>query len=90
MDLYAVLGIVSNLFFIYQIMIFVYILMSWVPALQQSFVGEFLGKLVEPYLGIFRRFIPPLGMIDISPIIAIFALNYIGRGLLIVLSNLLG
>ena len=43
---------------------------------RESFIGELLGKLVEPYLAPFRRFIPPIGgMIDISPIVALFALG---------------
>jgi YggT family protein len=34
----------------------------------------FLRDVSEPYLQLFRRFIPPLGMIDLSPMIAIFVL----------------
>jgi len=59
--------------------------MSWVPAVQNTSVGRILTKLCEPYLGIFRKFIPPIGMIDISPIVAIFLLNYIQKGLFIVI-----
>ena len=89
-DSIAVLTVLSYLFTIYQFMIFAYILMSWIPALQQSTFGEMLGKLVEPYLSIFRKFIPPIGMIDISPIVALFALRYIAKGLFIVVQNILG
>ncbi|WP_328089456.1 YggT family protein [Fictibacillus sp. B-59209] len=32
-----------------------------------------MSKLVDPYFAIFRRFIPPLGVIDFSPIIALIA-----------------
>ncbi len=42
----------------------------------------FLRDVAEPYLGIFRRFIPPLGPIDISPIIALLVLQIVG-GILI-------
>ena len=35
---------------------------------------EFLRDVSEPYLQLFRRFIPPLGMIDLSPMIAIIVL----------------
>ena len=44
-----------------------------------------LGTIAEPWLGIFRRFIPPLGMIDISPIVAIIALRIVQRLLVSVL-----
>ena len=66
-------------------MIIGYILMSWIPSLQESKVGEMLGKAVEPYLGLFRKFIPPIGMIDISPIVALFALIFIEQGVYTVL-----
>ena len=42
----------------------------------------FLRDVAEPYLSIFRRFIPPLGPIDISPIVAILVLQIVG-GLII-------
>lgn len=81
-------NLLSTIFTVYQFMIFAYILMSWIPSIQQSSIGEMLGKLVEPYLSIFRKFIPPIGMIDISPIIALFALRYILLGLLIVIQKI--
>ena len=42
----------------------------------------FLRDVSEPYLSIFRRFIPPIGPIDISPIVAILVLRIVG-GLII-------
>lgn len=65
---------------IYRIVIFIYILMSWVPSMRENAFGQFIGKIAEPYLGFFRRFIPPLGMIDISPIVALIALSLISAG----------
>ena len=73
-------------FMIYRFMLIGYILLSWIPAAQDSAVGRFLAAVCEPYLGIFRKFIPPIGMIDISPIVAFLALRFIQQGLLIVLS----
>lgn len=61
---------------IYSWMIIGYILMSWFPNARESSLGQFLGSLVEPYLGPFRKLIPPLGIIDISPVVAIFALHF--------------
>jgi uncharacterized protein YggT (Ycf19 family) len=42
-------------------------------------VLTFLRDVAEPYLRIFRRFIPPIGPIDISPIVAIFVLQIVGN-----------
>ncbi len=78
--------IINNVFTIYTFMLIAYILLSWVPAAQNSAVGRFLAAVCEPYLGFFRKFIPPIGMIDISPIIALFALRFIQQGLMIVVS----
>lgn len=78
--------IIAQVFTIYTFMLIAYILLSWVPAAQNSAVGRFLAAVCEPYLGFFRKFIPPIGMIDISPIVALFALRFIQQGLLIVVS----
>jgi len=87
---YEIISVVSTLFRIYFYMILVYVLMSWLPNVRESFVGELLGKLVEPYLAPFRRFIPPImGMIDISPIIALFVLQLAERGVYAILGYIL-
>ncbi|WP_258171392.1 YggT family protein [Paenibacillus sp. R14(2021)] len=71
-------------------MIIGYILLSWLPGLRDSFIGELLGKCVEPYLKPFRRFIPSIGgVIDISPIVALFALQFVARGLIFILQPIL-
>ena len=74
---------------LYSFMLIIYILMSWVPSMRENKFGQFLGKVVEPYLSFFRRFIPPLGMIDISPIVAIFALRFISEGIRFVFNMIL-
>ena len=73
--------IIESAVSIYSILLIIYILMSWVPSLRETTFGKFIGKIVEPYLAFFRQFIPPLGMIDISPIVAIFALRFISTGI---------
>lgn len=71
-------------------MIIGYILLSWVPSARDSAIGRLLAKLVEPYLSVFRRFIPPIGgVIDLSPIVALFALRFIVSGLETVLLYIL-
>jgi len=76
-------------FTVYQYMIIAYILMSWVPQMRDTGIGQLLERLVEPYLAPFRRFIPPLGFIDISPIVALIALHFARYGLFSILFKLI-
>jgi YggT family protein len=77
-----VFGLIDYVKTIYYFMIIAYIFMSWVPNVRESFVGEWLGKLVDPYLKPFRKLIPPIGgMLDISPIVALIALNFVAEGI---------
>ena len=77
----TVLMVLSYAFEIYSWALIIYILLSWFPGAKESTFGEFLARICEPYLEPFRRFIPPLGMIDISPLVAIFALKLATNGL---------
>jgi YggT family protein len=70
---------------IYYCMIIGYILLSWFPNAKESFIGQLLSKLVEPYLRPFRKFIPSIGMIDLSPVVALFALFFVQTGIKTVL-----
>jgi YggT family protein len=79
-------GYVRAIITVYTLLIIAYILSSMffafggrVPyARWSSAVLGFLRDVCEPYLGIFRRFIPPLGPIDLSPVVAIFVLQIVG------------
>jgi uncharacterized protein YggT (Ycf19 family) len=85
-------GFLSALLTVYILLIFAYI----VTSLIFSFGGRipysrwssaalgFLRDVCEPYLGLFRRFIPPIGPVDVSPIVAILLLRIVG-GLVVAL-----
>lgn len=70
------LQIVDHLFFLYMVMLFARIMGSWFPEFQRSRLMQFLAFYTDPYLNLFRRIIPPLGMFDLSPIVAFFALQF--------------
>lgn len=80
------------LIWVYTLVIFAYIVTTWVFAMgvripysrYTDAVLGFLRDLVEPYLRIFRRFIPAFGAFDFSPIIAILVLRF-GGGLIVAL-----
>ena len=66
----------------YSLIIFVYVLMSWLPDTVNGVIGQIyraLGAICDPYLDLFKRFIPPIGMIDISPIVALLVLQFVVR-----------
>jgi YggT family protein len=77
---------VQAVFWVYTILIIAYILSSLIFAFGgrvpysrwSSALLGFLRDVCEPYLSIFRRFIPPLGPLDLSPIIALVLLNIVG------------
>ncbi|MGI6220372.1 MAG: YggT family protein [Coriobacteriales bacterium] len=66
---------------LYVLVIFVYIIMSWIPNNNATFntVYEALGRICEPFLGLFRKIIPPVGGLDFSPIVAVIVLQLIAR-----------
>jgi len=69
--------LVHYFFLAYTLMLFARILGSWVPEFRHHPIMLFIAKCTDPYLDVFRRFIPPLGMMDLSPIVAFFALRLI-------------
>ncbi|MFS0751923.1 YggT family protein [Oceanobacillus sp. 1P07AA] len=77
-----ILNLINMGITIYSLALFVYIMLSWLPGARDTSFGELLGKICEPYLEIFRKFIPPLGMIDLSPLVAILVLNLANQGII--------
>jgi YggT family protein len=79
-------GYVQTLVFVYTILIVAYILSSMffqvggrLPYNRPlNAVMTFLRDVCEPLLRIFRRIIPPLGPLDLSPMVAIIVLNIAG------------
>ena len=71
----------------YEILIVVWCIMSWFPNVNETVwrLRETLGTLVEPYLGLFRRYIPAMGGVDFSPIVAIVVLRLVQRLILYIL-----
>ncbi|CAM4041805.1 YggT family protein [Lederbergia lenta] len=76
-----IVGILATLIQYYSFALIIYILMSWFPNSRETGIGQFLARICEPYLEPFRRFVPALGMIDISPIVAFFVLRLATGGL---------
>jgi YggT family protein len=71
-------SIVHSCFVGYTVLLFLRILSSWFPyEWQMHRLVRFLAFYTDPYLNLFRRFIPPLGgVLDLSPILAFLALQF--------------
>lgn len=63
---------------IYLFLIIVRIALTWFPTVNwMNQVSSFLSPITDPYLNIFRSFIPPIGGLDLSPMLAIFVLQIV-------------
>lgn len=85
----SVQAFVSALFYVYVLLILAHILMSWIrlpPSPWANRIQRFLYDVCEPYLRLFRRFLPPLGPLDLSPMAGVLVLLVLEQ----VVINLLG
>lgn len=81
---------VGALFSVYFVLILLSILLSWIPRIPYNRVLygviDFINDVTNPYLNLFRRFIPPLGgggfALDLSPILGLIVLGLV-RGLVV-------
>ncbi len=65
---------VNLLFTILSFLILARVILSWLPQYRYNQIGEMIFALTEPILSPFQRIIPPMGMMDISPMVAIIVL----------------
>lgn len=79
----GIAGYVSSLFLVYSILILAWVVGSWVIATGRVPgwlfpILRFLESVVGPYMALFRRFIPPIGPVDISPLVGLILLQVVG------------
>lgn len=79
-------SIIKVLFSVYSLLLIARVLISWFPEGRNHPIVLFLGKITDPYLNVFKKFIPPIGgVMDLSPLVAFFALQLIETLLLRIL-----
>jgi YggT family protein len=84
---------VQTLALVYLVLIFIRIILSWIPRIPYNRwlnAGlKFVSDVTDPYLNLFRRILPPVrmgpGALDLSPIVATFVLIIVSS----VVSNLI-
>jgi YggT family protein len=72
---YILLRLISLLLWLYIVGILVYVILSWVGHGGYSPIARVLGDLVEPALGVVRRFLPPIAGLDLSPLLVLILLQ---------------
>jgi len=75
---------------VYTIVLLAYVLMSWLRLPYSSWLNRiqrFLFDVSEPYLRLFRRVLPSMGPLDLSPMIAIIVLGLLDRVLIRILEQ---
>jgi len=85
-----VMALVNVFVSVYSLIIFLYVLSSWIPLPYNRGLNRlrrFLADACDPYLRLFRRVLPPLGGIDLSPIVAVLVLWLGDRAVYEVLSR---
>jgi len=68
---------VNVFFYVYILLILAYILMSWVRmpySIWLNRVQKFLYDVCDPYLRLFRKILPPIGPLDLSPMVGVIVL----------------
>jgi len=75
--MYLLANSIDLLFTLLSLAILARVLLSWVRVSPYHPAVELLYQITEPILAPLRRVIPPMGMIDISPIVAMFLLQII-------------
>ena len=80
---FKIIEAIANCFYVFLLMIFVRCLLTWIPGVNwNNPILNALRSAVDLYLDLFRKIIPPLGMFDLSPIVASFVLIFLRNGII--------
>ena len=72
---YSLLRLIALALWFYTVALFIYVLLSWFGDRGGNPMSELLGELIEPLLRPARRLLPPIGGLDLSPLIVILLLQ---------------
>ena len=75
----GLIRLVDTLFEVYSWLLIIRILLTWFPVDPYNPVVRFIARVTDPFLRLFRGILPPIGMLDLSPILAFIVLNLLRR-----------
>ncbi len=80
---------INNIFNLYFFLIILRIFLSWIPSLRwENQPWRTLREITDIYLNLFRRWIPPFGGLDFSPIVALIVLQLLQNLIIYILLKL--
>ncbi len=79
---------INLLFTVLMLLILARVILSWLPNLRYNQIGQLIFQLSEPILAPFHRFIPPMGMLDITPMVAIIVLSVLQQVLIAIIASI--
>ena len=77
-----VVGLLLQGLRLYQGLIVVAALMTWLPGASSSALGQVIRRFTQPYLSLFDRLIPSMGGLSFSAVAGVFVLELAQRGLI--------
>jgi len=80
--LLSLVNILDTLLFAYSIVVFAVCILSFVNPDPSSPVVKILNQLTAPVFAYFRKFVPSVGVIDITPVAVLLALTFLRSGIL--------
>ncbi len=90
MTVFSLIVVVDRAIELLSILVFVRVLLTWIPSIDYGHpIISFIVRITDPILQPVRRLLPPIGGLDLSPIIAIFLLQLVGRVLHQILVSIL-
>jgi YggT family protein len=71
--------LIATLIDLYSLVILVAVIMSWLPVNRRSLLWTTVRGLTEPVLAPIRRVLPPMGGLDLSPMVLLIGLQFLRR-----------
>lgn len=79
---------VDIIFNLLSLAIFIRIILSWIRTNQESPIFRFFDDITQPILDLAKKITPPLGMLDLSPVVALIGLELIHKILVTLITSL--
>jgi YggT family protein len=73
------MGLIATLIDLYSFVVLAAVITSWVPVDRRNPLVMMLDGVTEPVLEPIRRVIPPIGGLDLSPMVLLIALQFLRR-----------